>query len=95
MANCDGEPEDDDDVDDDDGNDDDTESNENVCWKYITSGDDSDFNGVIDRIEQDIVTAFLCAGCRVDDEEARHTISECVQDELLASSHEKPRRSEA
>ena len=60
MASYDDKLEDDDE--DDKGDVDDQESNENVCYKCVTSGEDFDFSGVIDRIEQDITTAFIFAG---------------------------------
>ena len=48
------------------------------------SGDDGEFSGVIDRIEQDITTAFLCAGVDVYVQAVCDDLSECIQDELFA-----------
>ena len=95
MANYDDECEDDDDDDDDDGNDDDQESNKSVCCKCVTSGDDSDINGVIDRIEQDIVTAFLCAGCNLDAKKYATNFPIVCRTNSSFSSRERRRRSAA
>ena len=84
MANYDDELEEDDDDEDDEGDDNDQESSDNICYKCVTSGEDFEFNGVFDRIELDITTAFLCAGCDLDDQAVRHDLSERVQDELFA-----------
>ena len=53
-------------------------------YKCVTSGDDGKFSGVIDRIEQDVTTAFLCAGCNLDDQEVFDDLAKCAQDELVA-----------
>ena len=86
--NCDDELENDDE--DDEGDDDDgQESVDHVCYKCVTSGDDSEFSVVIDRTEQDITTAFMRVGCDLDDQADCDDLSECVQDELFALLRER------
>ena len=51
----------------------------------IASGEDAEFNGVIDRIDQNVCAEFLCVGCDFDDQEVREDRAECAQDELSAS----------
>ena len=83
MASWDDEP-DDDDPDDDGGDDDDDAVEDKVCYMCVTSGEDAEFNGVIDRIEQDVCAAFLCAGCDLDDQEVCEDLAKSAQDELFA-----------
>ena len=68
MGNWDDEP-DNDEPDDDGGDDDDDGVEDNVCYMCVTSREDCEFNGFIDRIKQDVCAAFLCAGCDLDDQE--------------------------
>ena len=58
RANYDELEDDDDDADDGGDDDDDEDVEDHVCYKCITSGDDGEFSGVIDRIEQDVYAAF-------------------------------------
>ena len=76
MANWDDEP----DEDEPDGDDDDDGVEDIVCYMCVTSGEDAEFNGVIDRIEQDVCAAFLFAGCDLDDQEVYEDLAECAQD---------------
>ena len=55
-----------------------------VCYTCVTSGEDQDFEDTIDRIEVDVVTAFLCAGHDVDDERVCHAMAICAQHEAFA-----------
>ena len=61
-----GEEEDDDD--DEEDEEEEEEDNQPVCYTCVTSGEDQDFENVKDRIEIDVVTAFICAGHDVEDE---------------------------
>ena len=38
-----------------------------MCYTCVTSGEVQEFEDAVDRIEVDVVTAFLCAGHDVED----------------------------
>ena len=39
-----------------------------MCYTCVTAGEDQDFENVKDRIEIDVVAAFICACHDVEDE---------------------------
>ena len=77
-----GEEEDDDD--DEEDEEEEEEDNQPVCYTCVTSGEDQDFENVKDRIEIDVVTAFICAGHDVEDEIVCREMANCAQNEAFA-----------
>ena len=58
-------------------------SDDAAYWCY-SCGPDGEFGDVVDRMEQDIVCAFVAADCSLSDEDVCEETSECVHAECAA-----------
>ena len=62
----------------------DEDTDEEVAYFCQSCGPESEFADMEDRIEQDIVCAYFCSGCDLDDKGVCEEISNTVHDEIFA-----------
>ena len=74
-------------------NDDTNDVSDDAAYWCQSCGPDGEFGDVVDRMEQDIVCAFVAADCSLNDEDVCEDISECVHAECGAFfGHEQARQ---
>ena len=59
-----------------------SESSEEAAYQCTSCGPDQELEDIEDRIEQDIVVAYVCSGVDLDDKKARERIAGCIHDEI-------------
>ena len=67
-----------------DVDDDENDVSDDAAYWCHSCGPDREFGDVVDRMEQDIVCAFVAADCSLSDEDVCEDISECVHAECAA-----------